>query len=212
MVPLPGLFPSSPTQTALHNLQMLQAYADKNGPCFCQDLYFKTLCLSFFAHTFLTPLSPSIQRHHWTAKCLSGHPGVCVWAPAPEGASATAHVTSSCGRPTLASPALSWRNRLNAYRTAVWDSSNPRGAHEHRYCQYSTLGLSCYHCWTEIWCCIFSISLIMQRICVFVTVKLWEFKTYCPLVLECTLFWEYFNGNKGKVKACSRALDSYYLR
>lgn len=97
--------------------------------------------LSFFTHTFLTPLSPSIQRHHWTAKCLSGHPGVCVWAPVPEGASATARVTSSCGRPTLASPALSWRNRLNAYHTAVWDSSNPRRAHKHRYCQYSTLGL-----------------------------------------------------------------------
>lgn len=50
---------------------------------------------------------PSLQRHHWTVKCLFGHPGVCVWVRAPEAVSATAHVTSSCGLQMLASRALS---------------------------------------------------------------------------------------------------------
>lgn len=70
---------------------------------------------------------------------------------------------------------------------------------------------SCYYCWTEKCCCILSISLIMQRIFVFVTAKLWKRKTCCiylcsPLVLVFTLLWVYFNGNKGKMK-CSRVLE-----
>lgn len=82
-----------------------------------------------FAHLF--------QRHHWTARCPSGHPGVCVWVPAPGVASVTAHVTSCCGQPTLAPPALSWRSRLSARPTAAGRGSNLRAG----LLRYSTLGL-----------------------------------------------------------------------
>lgn len=59
------------------------------------------------------------QRPRWTVRCLSGPPGVCAWVPAPGVASVTARATSSCGQPTLAPPALSWRSRRSVCPTAA---------------------------------------------------------------------------------------------
>lgn len=89
----------------------------------------------FFSWYF--SFAPLFQRHRWTVRCLSGHPGVCAWVPAPGAACVTAHVTSSCSQPTLAPPALSWRSRLSACPTAAWSGSNPWA----ELLQYSTLGL-----------------------------------------------------------------------
>ncbi|KAM4622033.1 spondin-2a isoform 2-T2 [Polymixia lowei] len=75
--------------------------------------------------TFSSPNFPTsppeniTRKHRWTARCLSGHPGVCAWGRAPGAASATAPATSSCGPPTPESPVPSWRSTPSARRTTV---------------------------------------------------------------------------------------------
>lgn len=137
----------------------------RNKLCFCRFV----LSFSYISHLFSV-----IQRHPWTVKCHSGHPGVCVWVPAPEAACATVHDTSSCGRLMLASPALSWRSRLSVYHTAVWKSINL-----HRDCQDSTLGQSFYYyyyCWTEK----LASAWVLENLkdCVSATLKQCQFKTF----------------------------------
>lgn len=91
----------------------------------------------FYFFSWCSSPAPLFQRRRWTARCLPGHPGVCAWVPAPGAASVTARATSSCGQPTRAPPAPSWRSRPSACPTAAWSGSNPPA--ELLHC--STLGL-----------------------------------------------------------------------
>lgn len=146
--------------------------------------------------SFISP-PPSTQWRHWTVKCLSGHPGVCVWAPAPEGVFATAPVTSFCGRPMLAPPAPSWRNRLNVYHTAVWNSSNPQwgtitdaASIQHWDSHVITAGLrNVAASWALPWQC--------KGWFVFVTGKLWKLSSLVALSVQhiYTHLWVYSNDN-----------------
>lgn len=69
------------------------------------------------------------------------------WCPPPH----TLHplAASQCWHPLPWAGGTGWMCTTQLYETAV-----THRAHKRRYCQYSTLGLSCYYCWTEKYCCI----------------------------------------------------------
>lgn len=118
------------------------------------------------------------------------------WCPPPH----TVHplAAGQCWRPLPWDGGTDYMCITELYETPV--------THKHRYCQYSTLGLSHYDYWTEKYCCNLEHFLVNAKM--FVIVKLWTWKTCCSLVLE--LLWVCFNGNKRTLKSeCSRALGSY---
>lgn len=176
-------------QLQLNSSIILQARAKNKSFYYLFFLFSRVCCLSYV--DFLL-----FQRRHWTVKCLSGHPGVCVWVPAPGAVSATAHVTSSCGQPMLAPLALSWRNRLNVYHTAVWDCSNPQDTQAHILPIFNagTLMISALD-----WEIVQHLFLILQRIYVLIAVKLRKFKYCCNTCADhqFCLLWGHFNSKRG---------------
>lgn len=159
---------------SLAYLQMLQAHANRNHPCFCWD--FDSQTLPFFSF----PSSDTTGLWSVSLVILGLVSGSLLQRGCPPPHTLHPLAASQCWHPLPWAGGTGWM-----CTTQLYEASVTRRAHKHRYCQYSTLGLSCYYCWTKRCFCILSISLIMQRICVFDTVKLWIFKTWCIAWATC---------------------------
>ena len=107
--------------------------------------------LFFFTHTYCVFLASLSPRFSDTTGLWSVSLVVLGFVSRPllqrgRPPSHTLHplAAGQCWRPLPRAGGTGWMRTTQLYETPV--------THRHRYCQYSTLGLSCYHCWTEKCC------------------------------------------------------------
>lgn len=120
------------------------------------------------------------------------------WCPPPH----TLHplAASKCRYPLPRAGGTGWMCATQLYKSAI----TLRG-HKHRCCHYSTLRLSCYHCWTEKCCSIVpwhrkGFTLLLQSSCSTPCLE-----HFCrPPALEKHSVC--LNGSRAKNKECSSAL------